>query len=135
MTYYKESGEKISTCSECGAQRICKIGALWILNFTVRASYQIINRTTNSVFVLHQNSISFLRATMFRISTKEKFNDKNPSVKRLRFRFHWRLLRKFAKKSRNPLPPQRKSMGQRNLLVSTTMNQDLQGKVSHQFDR
>ena len=43
---------------------------------------------------------------MFRISTKEKFNDKNPSVKRLRFRFHWRLLRKFAKKSRNPLPPQ-----------------------------
>ena len=50
MTYYKESGEKISICSECGAQRICKIGALWILNFTVRASYQIINRTTNSVF-------------------------------------------------------------------------------------
>ena len=36
------------------------------------------------LFLLHQNSIFFLRATMFRISNKEKFNDKNPSVKRLR---------------------------------------------------
>ena len=115
-----------------GSAKLARCGS-WTSRFVLHIRLSIEQRTV--FFILHQNSISFLRATMFRISTKEKFNDKNPSVKRLRFRFHWRLLRKFAKKSRNPLPPQRKSMGQRNLLVSTTMDQDLQGKVSHQFDR
>ena len=69
------------------------------------------------LFVLHQNSIFFLRATMFRISTKGKFNDKNPSVKRLRsitrnkldpeiFLVPPEIAPKACKKSLNPLPPQ-----------------------------
>ena len=132
-------GRKISICYECGAQRICKMGALWILraphmltanqstnnfNLTVRTSRQIVNNQKNEQYCLSctRTQLFFLRATMFRISTKERFNDKDPSVKRWRsivrnklnpqiFSVSLEIAPDACKKSQNPLPPQKKANG------------------------